>query len=213
MSKSALKHLRADPVLARIIKGVGPCRFAKVPAPSHFAALCRDIIYQQLSGKAAEAIHIRFKALHGETHPSPARLLKTPEEKLRGAGLSRGKVAFLRDLAAKSVSGELPLDTLHELPDEELIATVTKVKGIGPWTAQMFLIFHLGRPDVLPGLDLGIRKAVQRGWKLRQLPSAEKVLKLGKNWSPHATIATWYLWRSLEVKEKSPNRPEKMRNA
>ena len=211
MSRKALKHLRADLVLARVIDAVGPCRFAKIPAPSHFAALCRDIIYQQLSGRAAEAIHIRFKALHGAAHPSPARLLKTPEASLRGAGLSRGKVAFLRDLAAKSESGELPLDSLHELPDAELIATVTTVKGIGPWTAQMFLIFHLGRPDVLPGLDLGIRKAVQRAWKLRQLPTAEKVQKLGANWSPHATIATWYLWRSLDIQEKNPNRPKKMR--
>jgi 3-methyladenine DNA glycosylase/8-oxoguanine DNA glycosylase len=202
MSKAALKHLRADPVLAKVIDAVGPSPFVPTPAPSHFAALCRDIVYQQLSGKAAAVIHGRVLRLFKGRPPTPAALLKLSDETLRAAGLSRGKVSFLKDLAARSVSGELPVDTLHELPDELLVATVTKVKGIGNWTAQMFLIFHLERPDVLPGLDLGIRKAVQKAWKLRALPSQERVMKIGAKWSPHATLATWYLWRSLEVKPR-----------
>lgn len=134
----------------------------------------------------------------------PAELTETPDERLRGAGLSRGKSAYLKDLAARVVSGELPVETLHELSDEEVITAVTRVKGIGRWTAQMFLMFRLGRPDVLPDLDLGIQKGIQKAYHLRKLPSPERVKKMGAKWAPYRTIASWYLWRLLDVPTAVP---------
>ena len=118
--------------------------------------------------------------------------------------MSRGKAAYLKDLAARVLSGELPVETLHELSDDEVIAALTRVKGIGPWTAQMFLMFRLGRPDVLPDLDLGIQKGIQRAYRLRKLPPPEKVKKMGAKWAPHRTIAAWYLWRLLDAPTPVP---------
>jgi DNA-3-methyladenine glycosylase II len=165
---------------------------------THFDALLRSIVYQQLSGKAATTILDRVLALYGGRYPRPAQLLDTPEPTLRGAGLSRQKLGYLRDLAAKVDTGEVPLARVGRLPDEEVITHLTRVKGIGRWTAQMFLIFRLGRPDVLPEMDLGIQTAIQRAYGLPERPGPADVLRIGERWRPHATVASWYLWRSLE---------------
>ena len=199
MHRTSIVHLkRADDVLARVIVRVGPCRFRTRSKGTHFDALLRSIVYQQLSGKAASTILDRVLALYGGRYPRPAQLLETTDDALRGAGLSRQKLAYLRDLAAKVHTGEVPLARVGRMPDEEVVTHLTHVKGIGRWTAQMFLIFRLGRPDVLPELDLGIQNAIQRAYGLRERPAPADVLRIGETWRPHATIASWYLWRSLE---------------
>jgi DNA-3-methyladenine glycosylase II len=189
-------HLRRDEKLARVIERVGPFKLTLRGEGSHFGALLRSIVFQQLSGKAASTIHARVLALFGGREPKPAELLAASDETLRAAGLSRQKMSYLKDLARHAEAGAI--DRLHELDDAEVIARVTAVKGVGVWTAQMFLMFRLGRPDVLPVLDLGIRKAVQRVYRLRKLPDAKKIEALASNWRPHCTVACWYLWRSLE---------------
>jgi len=197
MHDHALAHLRRDPVLARVIADVGPCRFAARSEGSHFDHILRAIVYQQLSGRAAATIHSRVVALF-DGKPSAAGLLTATDDQLRSAGLSRQKIGYVRDLAQRVHAGDLPVDRLHELADEDAIAALTRVKGIGRWTAHMFLMFRLGRPDVLPDLDLGIRKAIQLAYRLRRMPNSERVLAIGAQWAPHRTIASWYLWRSLE---------------
>jgi DNA-3-methyladenine glycosylase II len=198
--RRALAHLRStDPVLSQIIERVGPCRFGANEQGTHFDALCRSIIYQQLSGKAAATIHRRVLALYGDRVPSASELAATPDAKLREAGLSRQKLGYLKDLASQVASGSLPITHLHELPDAEVIDALVAVKGIGRWTAQMFLMFRLGRPDVLPVLDLGIQKAIRRAYRLRKHPTPERVAKLGGKWAPYRSFASWYLWRSLDV--------------
>ena len=174
------------------------CRFVPRAEGTHFDALLRAIVYQQLSGKAAATILGRVLALYDDRYPTAGELLATPEEQLRAAGLSRQKLSYMRDLARHVQDGSLPIDRLHELRDEEIIVALTAVKGIGRWSAQMFLMFRLGRPDVLPDIDLGIRKGVQRAYRMRQLPPPKKVQALGARWSPYATYACWYLWRSLD---------------
>jgi DNA-3-methyladenine glycosylase II len=197
--RRSITHLkRADPVLARVIERVGPCRFEPRAKGTHFDALLRSIVYQQLSGKAASTILDRVLDLYGGRYPRPAQLLETRDEDLRTAGLSRQKLAYLRDLAARVDTGDVPLARVRRLPDEEIITHLTRVKGIGRWTAQMFLMFRLGRPDVLPELDLGIQTAIQRAYDLPKRPAPADVLRIGASWRPHATIASWYLWRSLE---------------
>ncbi|MDQ3949378.1 MAG: DNA-3-methyladenine glycosylase [Gemmatimonadota bacterium] len=199
MHRASIVHLkRADGVLARVIERVGPCRFRPRSKGTHFDALLRSIVYQQLSGKAAGTILDRVLALYGGRYPRPAQLLETPDDALRRAGLSRQKLGYLRDLAAKVDGGEVPLARVGRLPDEEVISYLTRVKGIGRWTAQMFLMFRLGRPDVLPELDLGIQTAIQRAYELPTRPAPADVLRIGARWRPHATVASWYLWRSLE---------------
>jgi DNA-3-methyladenine glycosylase II len=201
MHTSSIRHLkRVDPVLAGVIDRVGPCRLEPRREGTHFDALVRSIVYQQLSGKAASTILGRVHALYGDRSPTPAELLATPDETLRAAGLSRQKLSYLKDLAAKVESGEVPLAAEHidNLGDEEIIERLVRVKGIGRWTVHMFLIFRLGRPDVLPELDLGIQNAIRRAYRLRKQPGPKDVLRIGKSWTPHASIASWYLWRSLE---------------
>ena len=200
----AIRHLRdADPVLARIIDRVGPCTLQPREHGTHFDEILRAIVYQQLSGKAAATIHGRILALFGGRPPTPAELLATPDEPLRAAGLSRQKLGYLRDLATRASDGEVPFERLHELGDAEIIASLTRVRGVGRWTVQMFLMFKLGRPDVLPDLDLGIQNAIQRAYGLRNRPTPKQVLELGARWSPYATIASWYLWRSLELPDEA----------
>jgi DNA-3-methyladenine glycosylase II len=197
--RKAVLHLRkSDPVMARLIAEIGPCRYEVKNFGTHFDALCRSIIYQQLSTKAAGTIHGRFLALFPDERPSPDALLALPEETLRGVGLSRQKLNYLRDLAARVHRGELPLDHLDELPDAEIIEYLVQVKGIGVWTAQMFLMFRLGRLDVLPDLDLGIRNAIKRAYRVRGVPNAKRIAKIGAPWRPYASVACWYLWRSLD---------------
>ncbi|MCC6929939.1 MAG: DNA-3-methyladenine glycosylase 2 family protein [Gemmatimonadaceae bacterium] len=197
--RKAVNHLRrVDPVMAGVIDEVGPCRFETAPHLTHFEAVARSIIFQQLSGKAAATIHGRFVALFGGETPRAAALHALSDESLRGAGVSRQKVSYLRDLAARVLSGEVPIDTLHEASDDAVIRHLTAIKGVGLWTAQMFLMFRLGRPDVLPDLDLGIRKGIQRAYGLRKLPDAKKVHTIGARWAPYRTVACWYLWRSID---------------
>jgi DNA-3-methyladenine glycosylase II len=199
MHRRAIRHLReSDPVLAGIIDKVGPCRLAPATGLTHFEAVARSIVYQQLSGKAAGTIYGRFAQLFPDARPNPSHLLTIAPEALRAAGLSRPKAAYLHDLARRVETGEVPIETLHELPDPQVTEHLTRVKGIGVWTAQMFLLFRLGRPDVLPDLDLGIQKAIQRAYRLRKRPLPERVRKIGARWAPYRSIATWYLWRSID---------------
>lgn len=200
--RRAINHLkRVDPALADVIARVGPCRLVVRSEGTHFDALLRAIVYQQLSGKAAATIHGRICALYGGRSPSPAELLATPDESLRAAGLSRQKIGYARDLAAHAAEGTLPLDAIDSMPDEEVIETLVAVKGIGRWTAHMFLLFRLGRPDVLPDLDLGIQNAIHRAYRLRKRATPKDVLRIGERWRPYASIASWYLWRSLDNRE------------
>lgn len=189
---------RADPRLAAVIARVGACRFAPRADGTHFEAVARAIVYQQLSGKAAGTIHGRFHGLYGDRAPTPGELLATTDEALRGAGLSRQKIGYLRDLASRVATGNVPLDAIEAMDDAAVIDALTRVKGVGRWTAQVFLMFRLGRPDVLPELDLGIQKGIQLAYGLRALPKAAEVARLGERWAPWRTVAAWYLWRSLD---------------
>ena len=201
-ARRAIAHLtNADPVLGEVIRQVGPFRLVPRTEGTHFDAVCRSIIYQQLSGKAAATIHDRVLALYGGRSPLPNELAETTDGQLRAVGLSRQKLSYLKDLASRVASSELPIETLHELADDEVIGALVRIKGVGRWTAQMFLMFRLGRPDVLPELDLGIQKAIQRAYRLRKRPPPERVLKIGATWAPYRTVACWYLWRSLELAE------------
>lgn len=191
---------KTDPAIAELIKSVGPCRLVPNTEGTHFDHIVRAIVYQQLSGKAAATIHGRVKGLFGGRNPTPRELARTPDQTLRSVGLSRQKLSYIKDFAQKIVSGELPIDHLHELPDEEVIAHLTQVKGIGVWTAQMFLMFRLGRPNVLPLNDLGIQKGIQLAYEMKRLPKPKQVAKIGAAWTPFCTVACWYLWRSLDSK-------------
>jgi len=198
--KKSVAHLRAaDPVLAGVIDRVGPCRARVASDGTHFGAVVRSIVYQQLSGKAAATIHGRVLALFDDQEPTPRAVLRADVSVLRAAGLSGQKTAYLKDLAERASSRSFPLERLHELDDAAVIETLTTVKGVGRWTAQMFLMFRLGRPDVLPDLDLGIQKGIQRAYGLRRLPTPPQVLKRGAVWAPYRTIASWYLWRLLDL--------------
>ena len=183
--------------MGRVIDAVGPYRPADRTGGSHFQSLIRAIVFQQLSGKAATTIHNRFVALFPGEQPAPDALLALSDDQLRSVGLSRQKSAYLRDLAARVHSGALPLDHVDTLSDPELITHLVQVKGIGKWTAQMFLMFKLGRPDVLPDLDLGIQNAIKRAYRKKRV-TPKDVLRIGAKWSPYSSIACWYLWRSLD---------------
>ena len=191
-------HLRrVDPVLARIIEVVGPAplRVNKTPA---FAALIESIVYQQITGKAAASIHRKLCTALGRKIPRPEDITAASDATLRAAGLSGVKVSYMRDLAVRAVSG-LPLRSLSRLEDEEVVEALVAVKGIGRWTAEMFLMFRLLRPDVLPVGDYGIRKAMQRAYRLRTLPKPERMQKIAAPWRPYRSVACWYLWRSLDA--------------
>jgi 3-methyladenine DNA glycosylase/8-oxoguanine DNA glycosylase len=199
--EAAVAHLRrADPVLARVIDSIGP--FTLEPRSGSFAALARSIFFQQLAGPAARAILKRVLDLLGtddERFFAPEQFLAATDEDLRAAGLSRQKLAYLRHLAEKFASGELREDEFTALDDEEVITRVASVKGIGRWTAEMFLIFSLGRPDVLPVDDLGVRRGFQQTYGLDGPPSPEQMRSIAETWRPFRTMGTWYMWRSLGV--------------
>ncbi len=205
MSAKARKALAAaDPTMAALIERIGEIDIAtrmtrrKAERPEDpYGALLRAIVGQQLSTKAARTIYLRVVDLFGGTTPTPEQLLEASEEDLRGCGLSGRKVEYIRDLAAHVISGELELDRLRELGDEEVIEEIVAVRGLGQWTAEMFLLFHLRRPDVLSGGDLGIRKAIQIEYGLEQMPSPTRVLEIGEPWRPHRSLASLYLWESL----------------
>jgi 3-methyladenine DNA glycosylase/8-oxoguanine DNA glycosylase len=202
--RRAISHLRrVDPRLSTIIDTVGSCTFAPAEHLAHFTAISRSIVFQQLSGKAAATIYNRFADLFPDATPTAPHLASLTDDQLRAVGLSRQKTAYLRDLAASVISGRVPIDSLDQLPDEEVIAALVSVKGIGRWTAQMFLMFRLGRPDVLPDLDLGIQKGIQRAYRMRKLPTPKRVTQIGAKWAPYRTVASWYLWRSLDSTAES----------
>lgn len=188
---------QADPTLGTLIARVGPCLLVPREDEPAFESLAKAIVYQQLSTKAADTIYGRFSALFPEGRPHPERLLAMDELQLRQAGISRQKQGYLRDLASR-VPG-LPLDALEGLDDEAIIRELTAVKGIGRWTVQMLLLFRMGRPDVLPELDLGIQKGIMQVYGLAAMPKPKEVLAIGERWRPHRSIASWYLWRSLEL--------------
>lgn len=197
-----LAHLRrADPVLAGVIEAVGP-RLGDPRAgrpPDHYGALVRAIVGQQLSTKAARSIFVRLTDRFDGRTPTPEQLLADDPEALRAAaGLSRAKVGYLRSLAEHVLAGELELERLDELGDRQVIAELVAVKGIGEWSAHMFLMFHLQRPDVLPVGDLGIRRAIERAYALPGLPDAATMEEIAAPWRPHRTLACRYLWRSLD---------------
>jgi O-6-methylguanine DNA methyltransferase len=196
----AVAHLRAaDAVLARIIDEVGPFRMRLRPAPSIFAALAESIAYQQLNGKAAAAIFARVSALFPRGRPNAGRLLRISEEKLRGAGLSRSKLLSLRDLAQKAEDGTIPTPAeIQGMADETVIERLCEVRGIGRWTAEMLLMFRLGRPDVLPVDDYGVRKGFAIAYAKQDLPKPKELAIYGDRWKPYRTAASWYLWRVAE---------------
>lgn len=199
---AAVAHLRtADPALAGLIGKVGPFTLELSPAKSLFESLMRSITYQQLHGKAAATIHGRVLAVLAEHGgPTPEAALRAPEESLRGAGLSRNKLLAIRDLAAKCQAGTVPsLATARKLGDDDLVARLTEVRGIGPWTVHMLLIFTLGRPDVMPTGDFAIRLAFQQLYCKRRSPSPEAIHRLTRPWQPYRSVASWYLWRSLDM--------------
>lgn len=198
LARRARAHFRrVDPVIVRVMETVGPYRPADRSGGTHYEALIRSIVFQQLSGKAAGTIHGRLVSLFPGRQPVAAALLRLSEAQLRAAGLSRQKIGYLRDLSERVHAGTLPLDHVDGLTDHEVIAHLLQVKGIGRWTAQMFLMFRLRRPDVLPELDLGIQNAIRRAYRKRKV-GPKDVLRIGAKWSPYASVACWYLWRSLE---------------
>ncbi len=196
--RKAISVLRTqDPVMGRLIEHVGPYRLRHLEAS--FETLTKSIVYQQLSGKVAATIFGRLKVAASDGRSlTPEAVLKLTTTKMRAVGLSRQKITYIRDLARLSRSGELDFQALHDMPDEEVIRSLTLVKGIGVWTAHMFLIFALRRLDVLPTGDLGIRAAIQKAYELPELPKAREMEAIAEKWRPYRTVASWYLWRSQE---------------
>jgi DNA-3-methyladenine glycosylase II len=202
----AVEHLRAsDAVMNDIIERVGPCMLGSRtdrggPAHDHYGALLRAIVGQQLSVSAARSIYGRLTDRYGGRTPTPEQLLADDPDAVRvAAGLSRAKVVFLRDLAERLESGELRLDDIEDVSDEEVAGRLLEVKGVGQWTVDMYLLFHLGRPDVLPVGDLGIRRAAMQEYRLRKLPQPKRLTALARPWRPWRSVASWYLWASLRV--------------
>jgi len=194
----ARAHLtRVDPVMAEVVKAVGPCLMKVERGGTAFSSLAEAILYQQITGKAAATIHRRLKALCPRSHPRPEDILKASDEDLRAVGLSRQKVRYLKDLAEKAMDG-LALGRMSRLGDEEAVKTLTTVKGIGRWTAEIFLMFRLGRLDILPADDYGIQKAIERAYRMPSLPKPDRVRRLGEAWRPYRSVASWYLWRSID---------------
>lgn len=197
MRKAILHLKRADPVLARIIERVGPYRISF--RDPDFETLVRSIVYQQLSGKVALTIFTRLHtAAANNGRLTPEGILSLTIEEMRALGLSGQKTAYIRDLAERTRSGELDFSRLAALSDEAVIEHLTRVKGVGVWTAHMFLMFALQRPNVLPTGDLGVRTAIRKAYRLRELPKPAKIEKMAANWQPYCSVASWYLWRSLE---------------
>jgi DNA-3-methyladenine glycosylase II len=197
MSADPLKYLsKADPKLGGLIKTVG--KYSIRLRTDAFQSLVESIIYQQLAGSAASAIYTRFLGYYDNVIPTPLDLVSTPDTELRyKIGLSTKKIQYLKDLATKIVEQKLNLDLLSRLSDDDVIKELVQVKGIGRWTAEMFLIFCLGRPDVLPVTDLGTRKAMYKLYSLSDLPKPAEMLAIAQPWKPYRTVATWYLWKSL----------------
>jgi DNA-3-methyladenine glycosylase II len=189
---------RRDPVMRDLMRAHGPCGLHRAQHDDPFRALTHAIIAQQLSTKAARTIRARFDALFLPGLPTPEAIGAIADDRLRASGLSAQKLKYIRDLCSRVLDGSLPLDRIETLPDTEVIEALTAVKGIGRWTAEMFLIFRLHRPDVLPVGDLGIVNAVRRAYGLRKAPTPERLTRIGEPWRPYRSIACWYLWASLD---------------
>jgi DNA-3-methyladenine glycosylase II len=188
---------RRDPVIRDLMRRHGACGLAGAQRTDPFQALVHAIIAQQLSTKAAATIEARFSALF-TGRPTPDAVSRVSDQQLRAVGISPQKLRYIRDLCARTLDGTLALDAFGDLADEDVIVSLTSVKGIGRWTAEMFLMFRLHRPDVLPVGDLGIVKAVQRAYKLRLAPTPARLTRLGESWRPYRSVACWYLWASLD---------------
>jgi len=202
MNQAAVHHLlHADKTLARVIRKVGPCRLTPANHRSPFQALVQAVAHQQLNGTAAATILGRVRALYPHRRfPKPEDLLATPDEQLRGAGLSRAKTASVKDIAAKTVAGVVPRSrAIKQMSDAEILERLTSLRGVGPWTVEMLLMFTLGRPDVLPVTDYGVRCGFARVYDLAELPSPKELLAHGERWRPYRSVASWYLWRALEL--------------
>ena len=197
MRKAVIHLKKSDPVLRSIIERVGPCRMEFGPA--EFSSLAEAIVYQQLNGKAAVTIFKRFAELAGEPI-TPEGILKLSDSQLRAVGLSKQKSAYLKDLAARTAAGLLDFSKLPDMSDEQVIQHLTQVKGVGVWTAHMFLIFSLRRPNVLPTGDYGVQMAVKKHYRKRKLPKPMEMEKIARAWEPYRSIACWYMWRSLDIK-------------
>jgi 3-methyladenine DNA glycosylase/8-oxoguanine DNA glycosylase len=198
--RSAARHLaRGDAVMAAVVSRVGPCRFEIDRGGGPFASLVESIMYQQLAGAAAVAIFRRFQERIGRRYARPEDIAALTDAELRAVGLSRQKIGYLRDLTARVQDG-LALQRVCRLDDDGVIRTLTQVKGIGRWTAQMYLMFRLGRLDVLPVDDYGVRKAMQRAYRMRELPKPARMERIAEAWRPYRSVACWYLWRSLDTK-------------
>jgi DNA-3-methyladenine glycosylase II len=194
--KKALQHLKKDPVMRTIIESVGP--FTMEFREPSFSTLVRSIVYQQLSGKVASVILKRLIDALPEGQLTPQNILRLRPDRMRKLGLSRAKTEYIRDLARRTVKGEVAFETLLELEDNAVIEHLTRVKGIGVWTAHMFLMFALQRPNVLPVGDLGVRAAIRKQYGLDALPTVREMEEMAKLWHPYCSVATWYLWRSLD---------------
>ncbi len=196
--RAARRHLmKCDPTLRDVIKRVGPCRLHAVAPRDAFETLCRTIVSQQLSTKAAATIFGRFSDLFLDGKLTPERVMTLSDDRIRACGFSRAKTSFVKDLASRVIDGRLDLKGLRRQPDEEVLRQLVAVKGIGRWTAEVFMMFRLGRPDILPADDLGLMNAVHRAYKMRRRPTAALLRKVGERWSPHRSVAAWYLWASL----------------
>ncbi len=220
--RKGINHLKkCDPVMASIIARIGPYKFERRPAT--FEAMARAIVFQQLAGAAARTIYQRLQnacelAVHGQDTErslyggfaiTPESVLALTEEQMRACGLSRQKLGYLRDLAHKSISREVDFASLPAMSDDEVIAHLTRVKGVGVWSAQMFLIFALGRLDVMPTVDLGINMAICRHYRKRKIPKPKQILKFAEKWKPYRSLACWYLWRSADQREPKPPSPKR----
>ena len=193
---SAIRYLKKDPKLAKVIDMVG--RYQIKLTRNRYESLVEAIITQQLAGSAAKSISKKFRGLYKARFPKPIDVIKTPDSKLRKTGLSGMKIKYIKELSKKIESKELKLNTLSRLSDEEIITHLTQVKGIGRWTAEMFLIFTLGRQDILPVGDLGLKKGIQLLYSMPELPKEDAMEEIAESWRPYRTVATWYLWKSLQ---------------
>ncbi|MGB8369075.1 MAG: DNA-3-methyladenine glycosylase family protein [Limisphaerales bacterium] len=205
MNAAAHKHLAVnDPVMRRLIRDFGPCELVPETRRSPFQSLVLAVAHQQLHATAANAILARFKKLFpGRRFPRPEDLSSVSDDDLRGAGFSRAKILAIRDLAAKTLAGVVPTSRqIAKLSDDEIIERLTEVRGVGRWTVEMLLIFQLGRPDVLPADDFGVRNGFRIAYRRRALPKPKELLVFGERWRPHRTTAAWYLWRAVEQGRK-----------
>jgi len=205
MNAAALKHLSAvDPVMARLIREVGPCKLKHEPWRSPFQSLVQAVAHQQLNGTAADTILTRFKKLFPRRRfPKPDDLAKVTDEQIRACGFSFAKIAAIRDIAAKTLDGTIPSSRqIEKLGDEEIISRLTEARGVGRWTVEMLLIFQLGRQDVLPVDDFGVRNGYRIAYKRREMPKPKVLLKFGQRWRPYGTTAAWYFWQAANAARK-----------